>query len=288
MGFKQQLMEKLESQLTESEQSLLPGGFQTLGKTMILKLKPKLREKKNLIAKTCLELYPFLDSVYLNLGKIEGEFRTPERIVHVVGKKNSVVRHKEHGVTYEFDFKKIMFSKGNLNERRHLASLVEKGEIIVDMFAGIGYFSLPIAVLSEAQHIYSIELNPTAYQYLVKNIQLNKVEQKITAIHGDAKNEVLKLSKAGIKADRVIMGVFPAPKEFISEALKLAKSEGTMFHFEGVVDEEEYLNLYEEFKQRADAEGYSCDLKSHRFVKSYGPHLYHVVLDILVSQKESK
>jgi tRNA wybutosine-synthesizing protein 2 len=284
MRFKEQLRENLERKLSEEKLSILPRGFQTIGKVMILKLHPNLLENKKVIGKACLELHSYIRSVYLNLGKIEGKFRKPEKMELIAGENNPMVSHKEHDVIYQFDITKLMFSKGNLNERKFLATLISDNEIIVDMFAGIGYFSLPIAKHARPKQIYSIELNSLSYDFLIKNIKLNHLEDKITPILGDCKEEVLKLSKKGIKADRVIMGVFPAPKDFISEALTLAKDDGTIYHYEGVIDKNEYLQLFNEFKNIAESFHFKCSLVSHRFVKSYGPNLYHVVLDIQVAR----
>jgi len=282
MGYKEKLKEYLKGKLSEEELSVLPRGFQTLGKIIILKLNPKLYEKKKEIGEACLKLFPKIKSIYLNRGRIVGSFREPEKIELVVGENNPLVEHKEHNVIYRFDITKIMFSKGNLNERKYLATLIKSGEVIVDMFAGIGYFSLPIAKHSTVERIYSIELNSESYKYLEENIKLNHLEQKVVPIKGDCKVEVVKLSESGIRADRIIMGVFPAPKDYIEEALSLVKDKGTMFHYEGVVDKNNFIALFEEFKEIALNEGYNCELKSHRTVKSYGPHLYHVVLDIFV------
>jgi len=187
MGFKDNLKEELRGIIINEDLSLLPRGFQTLGKVMILKLHPKLLERRKVIANACLEILPKIKSVYLNLGKVKGKFRQPEKIEYLAGKDNPIVEHTEHGIRYIFDITKIMFSKGNLNERKHLATLVKSGEIIVDMFAGIGYFSLPIAKHSSVGKIYSIELNPDAYKFLVKNIKLNHFEDKIVPIHGNCK-----------------------------------------------------------------------------------------------------
>ena len=284
MTFKKKVAEKLNNILSVEELSLLPRGFQTLGKIIILKLNPKLLEKNKIIGQAYLDLLPKMRSVYINQGRVIGAFREPENIEFLVGEDNPIVEHREHGIIYRFNIKKIMFSQGNLNERRFLATLVKKGEIVVDMFAGMGYFSLSIAKHSEVGQIYSIELNPVSYQTLLENIKINRLEEKIIAINGDCKTEVIELSKSGIRADRVIMGVFPAPKDYIKEALSLAKEEGTVYHYEGVVEKDEYITLYKEFEEVCQEEQFDFVLKSHRFVKSYGPKLFHTVLDILVKK----
>jgi len=288
MGFKDKLKLKLASKLTEEELSLLPRGFQSLGHIMILKLNQKLLDKKILIAETSLVMFPKMKSVYINLGKVSGTFREPENIQFLLGEDNPIVTHREHGIIYRFDFTKIMFSQGNLNERKYLATLVKENEVVVDMFAGIGYFSLPIGKHSAPKRIYSVELNPLSYDFLVQNIKLNHLEELITPILGDCKEEVVKLSKSGVKADRVIMGIFPAPKESIKDALTLVKETGTIFHYEGIVDNKNYMTLYGEFKKIAEDEHFSCELKEKRYVKSFGPKLYHTVLDIFVSPINQK
>jgi len=285
MGFKDKLKDALIGILTEEELSVLPRGFQNVGEVVIIKLNPKLRGKKILIAEKYLELLPSVKSIYLNSGRVKGQFRTPEKIEHLVGVKNSIISHKEHGVIYKFDFTKIMFSMGNLNERKFLSTLVKEGEVIVDMFAGIGYFSLPIAKHSKPKRIFSIELNPESFKYLAENIKLNHFEDIITPIKGDCRIEVINLSNSGLKADRVIMGVFPAPKDFIKEALTLARVEGTIYHYEGITEKENYLDLFNDFKEIAEKSDFKCVLLAKRFVKSYGPHLYHIVFDIEVFRK---
>ena len=284
MGFKQKLQERMYGKLSEEEIKLLPRGFQTIDKIMIIKLHPKLMNKKEVIAEECLKLLSYIKSVYLNQGKIEGKFREPDYIRFLAGIEDPNVKHKEHEIIYKFNIEKIMFSKGNLFERKYLASIVKKGEIVVDMFAGIGYFSLSIAKHSQAKRVYSIELNPLSYKYLVQNIEINHLKEKIIPIHGDCKEEVLKLSQGGIHADRVIMGVFPAPKEYIKEALSLTKNTGTFFHYEGVVDKKKDLILFYEFSIIAKNLGYLAELNDKRFIKSYGPGLYHVVYDIFITK----
>ncbi|MGV9200332.1 MAG: class I SAM-dependent methyltransferase [Promethearchaeia archaeon] len=285
MGFKDKLQSHLKDTLPKQKLELLPNGFQTVGKVVIIKLKPELIPYEDLIAQSYLELLPYIRSIYINRGKIKGQYRTPQGIEYLAGEKDPIVQHKEHGITYKFDITEIMFSQGNLRERKYLGNLVKEGEVVVDMFAGIGYFSLPMATLSSPKKIYSIELNPLAYKYLLKNIELNNLKDIIIPIHGDCKEEVMKLSRQGIRADRVVMGVFPAPIDYVEEALTLLNpEEGTIYHFEGVVDKEKYMDLFDQFNENAKNKGISCILKDKRFVKSYGPNLFHTVLDIKASK----
>ena len=285
MRLREKLRQKLRQKLSDEELSLLPRGFQTIGSNIIMRLNEEILNKKKLIGEAYLELLPKIKGVYLNSGRIEGRFREPEKIEFVTGINNPEVIHKEHNVKYKFDITKVMFSKGNINERKYLAQLVKKGEIIVDMFAGIGYFSLPIAKNSQPSKIYSIELNPVSYEYLVENVRLNKLEDIVVPMQGNCKVKVLELYDSGIRADRVIMGVFPAPKDYIIEALLLLKDSGTIYHYEGVALKEEMHLLFEEFYEIAKNQNIYCKLMDQRIVKSYGPHSFHIVNDILVKKK---
>lgn len=285
MRLREKLREMLQEEFSDEELSLLPRGFQTIGTNIILRLNEDILDKKKLIGDAYLELLPKVKGVYLNSGRIEGRFREPEKIEFLTGVDNPEVVHKEHNVKYKFDITKVMFSKGNINERKYLAQLVKKGELIVDMFAGIGYFSLPIAKNAQPSKIYSIELNPISYHYLVENVRLNKLEDIVFPIQGNCKDKVLELYNSGIRADRVIMGVFPAPKDYILEALLLLKDSGTIYHYEGVSLKEEMHLLFEEFYEIVNAQDLSSELLEQRIVKSYGPHSFHIVNDILVKKK---
>jgi tRNA wybutosine-synthesizing protein 2 len=287
MKFKEQLRNALKNELSEDELENLPRGFQSISKVILIKIPQELYEKRKIIGMKCLAVNPKMDAVYLYRGKISGKFRTPENVEFLAGKDDPIVIHREHDVLYKFDITKIMFSKGNLKERKHLATLVQPGEVIIDMFAGIGYFSLPIGVHSEAKSIYSIELNPIAFEFLQENVELNRLGTKIVPIFGDCKEEVVKLSERGIEADRIIMGVFPAPIEYVPSALSCVKDSGTIIHYEGVIERENYKSLFDEFEKVAVSKNFSCQLKSHRFVKSYGPKLYHIVFDIIVQKTRS-
>ncbi len=277
---KEQLMGRLAGVLSPEELALIPTGYQIIGDIMLLNLKSPLLKHQDLIANAILEILPPIKTVYLHAGGIKGQFREPSQVRYIAGEKKSVTRHVENRVVFEFDIEKIMFAKGNINERKYLPRLVQPGEIVVDMFAGIGYFSVPIAVHAKPSLIYSIEINPTSFGFLQKNIALNKVESVIKPLLGNCGDIVPQLAKDGIIADRIIMGILPAPKDYLPMALQLTRpGKHTTMHYEGVVVRKDIEPLFQDVKDACQARGRVATLREWRIVKNYGPFKYHAVLD---------
>ena len=208
---------------------LLPSGYFELNRKVIIKLKPPLLPYKAKIATIISEILPRANAIWLRKGQITGKYREPSGLEHLWGDPSTEVRVKENGVYYYFDFTEIMFAKGNVHERGLLPKKVKDNELIVDMFAGIGYFSLGMAKTGKPSKIFSIEWNLTAFKYLQKNIEKNHVEHIITPIHGNCKDVVMELAQKGVIADRVVMGLLPAPKDAIEPALSLTSPKGTIF-----------------------------------------------------------
>jgi len=285
MKFKEMLKIELKKNedFPETLLNLLPRGYQELNHIAILNLKPELREYASQIAKSMHEILPSLKAIWHKTGKIEGKYRQPQGLVHLWGDDSSEIILTENHVKYKFDFTKIMFAKGNVTERRILPTRIKKGEVIIDMFAGIGYFSLGMARTKKPIKIYSIEWNPEAYSYLCENIKLNKVDSIIKPLFGDCKEKIMELKENKIRADRIIMGLLPAPVDAIPSALSVIKDNGVIV-YEGI-EGKESTELFDEFSEIANQEGFLTSIFERRVVKIYKPHLYHVVIEILVKKK---
>jgi tRNA wybutosine-synthesizing protein 2 len=178
------------------------------------------------------------------------------------------VSHKENGYTYVFDPCRVMFSQGNLSEKRRMADLILTGngnERVADMFAGIGYFTVPMAGAGASVH--AIEINPAAFGYLERNIVQNNLEDRIFPSLGDCRNMLM-----GIY-DRIVMGHFDSIA-MLPHALAHAGN-GTAIHLHSIGSVEDEISA-----QLAGA-GFSADIRVHK-VKKYGPHAWHVVQDILI------
>ncbi|MCD6477918.1 MAG: class I SAM-dependent methyltransferase family protein [Candidatus Aenigmarchaeota archaeon] len=205
-------------------------------------------------------------TVMCKVGSIEGQFRQPQ-LKKLAGDGTETI-HKEHGCLFKLDVSKIMWSKGNHRERMRITRLVRPGEIIVDMFAGIGYFSIPIAVHTKAKKIYSIEVNPISFEYIKENIKLNKVKNIIPILGDCSKVEIRE------EVDRVLMGLLPSSKNYLPKAMDFVKPGGTI-HYHGI-DGEEPRTL------EKDVEKYGTVTKKIK-VKSWGPRRHHWVLDVKIN-----
>jgi tRNA wybutosine-synthesizing protein 2 len=110
---------------------------------------------------------------------------------------------------------KVMFAAGNGTERIRFSKISAPGEIVVDMFAGIGYFTLPLSKHSGLSKLIALEKNQDSAGFLRKNAELNGLSGQVTVYEGD--NRVIADEWLG-KCDRVLMGFVQEP----AKALKLS------------------------------------------------------------------
>ena len=163
----------MRDSLAQEELKLLPAGFDRIGHVVVLNLPQELISKSEKIARAMLNIKG-VRTVALRTEAIAGRERRPNLKV-IAGAQMTETLHKEHGCVFRLDVAEVMFSAGNVFERARAAKLVQPGEVIVDMFAGVGQFSIPIARHAKPRKVYAIELNEVAYRYLRENIRLNYV-----------------------------------------------------------------------------------------------------------------
>ncbi len=254
--------------IPDSEKRFLPSGWQILGDIIIVSLRKELESGKIEIGRALLSLYPGCRTVLLDRG-ITGQMRQPEREI-IAGEKTETV-HKENGCFFKIDAMALMYSKGNLAEKKRMSRL-GRGEIVVDMFSGIGYFSIPMAVYSRPKKILAIEINPVAFGYLKENIKLNSVEDIIEPIQGDC----AVATPRGI-ADRALMGYLNA-HEYLEQGISALRCGGILHYHEAVPEAIEH-RPGERIIRAAGKLGRRAEIITMRRIKKYSPGVWHVVVD---------
>lgn len=174
---------------------------------------------------------PICRRLAIERGVKNDDFRTPD-IVMLLG-DNGIVSHKDNHILYQFDVTKCMFSFGNVREKIRMAELDCSDEIVVDLFAGIGYFTLPLLVHAKAKHLYACEWNPDAVDALKKNLALNKVDpSRYNVIEGDNRS-----NRPTDIAQRVILGILPSCSNYMRTAFEcIDKKTGATLHCHDLVE----------------------------------------------------
>ena len=67
---------------------------------------------------------------------------------------------------------------------------LKDGDVLCDMFCGIGPLSIKSAVKRKGLNVVCNDLNPDGIEYCKKNIFLNKVQNRVTAFNMDARDFV--------------------------------------------------------------------------------------------------
>jgi len=252
----------------------LPMRWEYVGDIAIIKLASSAEPYKKRIGQTYAENLG-MKTICVDRGGVKGEFRRPD-METIYGKCTESIR-LENGIRYCFDVTKVMFASGNIDERERMGKLDCTGEIIVDMFAGIGYFALPLAKFANASKVIACEKNPESYEFLVRNVVLNEVENIIVPVLGDN----LDISGEAF-ADRIIMGYIQKTADFLPKALKMIKCGGTI-HYHDTFYIHEYRDRVKEIFSKACADaGCEFRIEEIREVKSFAPSVSHYVVDVRI------
>ncbi|RLM85219.1 tRNA wybutosine-synthesizing protein 2/3/4 isoform X2 [Panicum miliaceum] len=270
----------MSSQLLEQ----LPARWETLGDIIIL---PKTCFKDPLWESVSEELWPLIAKSLgaqrlARQGKIMPNGTRDSTLELLLG-DNGWVTHHENGIRYSLDATKCMFSSGNRSEKLRMGQLNCRDEVVVDLFAGIGYFVLPFLVKANAKFVYACEWNPHALEALRRNVRDNHVEDRCIILEGDNRATAPKVVWHTENACIMVLSVCQALN-------KQNWVEGGILHIHGNVndsDETRWLDsVVESISDIAKAHGlpWNISLDHVERVKWYGPHIRHLVVDVRCQQ----
>ncbi|MCC6010572.1 MAG: class I SAM-dependent methyltransferase family protein [Fervidicoccaceae archaeon] len=266
--------------------------FDLIGDILILRRRPGYELDLNQLRRLGEELltrFRYVRTIFIDVAGVKGEHRTRE-LVFVVGEPKTRTVYKEHGLSFHVDVVEAYISPRLSYEHVRVARLVREGEVVVNMFAGVGSFSIFIAKLSKPSVVYSIDINPVAYELMVENIRLNNVESIVKPILGDAA-EVTRNQLAGL-SDRVLMPLPNMSERFYCSALASLKKEGFIHAYEFLhVDknkskQEALNNGFSQIKSilQSCGEDIHIEIALQRVVRTVGPRWIQGVFDIFIKK----
>jgi len=221
------LKKALENVLSEEESNELISAFDQIGKIIIVRIPDSLLSKKKIIGKALLDDVKIVRSVFYQASAVSGDFRTRDLEI-IAGEDNTETEYKEFGCRFTVDVKNAFFSPRLSTERGRIANLVQNGEVMTNMFAGIGMFSI-MAAKKKKCTVYSIDINPIASKLCETNIGLNKLAGNIISINGDA-SEIIKEQLIN-KSDRTLMLLPERSDEFLDSAIDTTKDGGIIHYY---------------------------------------------------------
>ena len=222
------LADKLPSNLLAS----VPRAIDFIGDIAIVEIPPQLVNYKKTIGEAILKAHKQTSTVLAKSSAVEGVYRIRDFEV-IAGEKKTATVYREYGCMYHVDVAKAYFSPRLSTEHNRVASQVKDGETVVDLFAGVGPFAIPIAKKHENVRVYAVDVNPDAIALLKRNIAVNRAEKQVVPLFGDAR-QVVREQLSG-KADRVIMNLPETALEFVAVACEALKPDGGIIHYYGFV-----------------------------------------------------
>ncbi|MDI9644650.1 MAG: class I SAM-dependent methyltransferase family protein [Candidatus Verstraetearchaeota archaeon] len=274
---KSSLDELLVGRVPESALRAVPRSYDFVGDIIVLEgISPEAAFYRREIAEALLTMHSHCRSVLLKTDRVSGQYRVPQ-LECLAGEDRRVTVHSEYGVKMKVDLSKAYFSPRLGYERHRVASSVRDGETVVDMFAGVGPFSLMIAKSSKSE-VHAIDINPEAIRLLKENIAMNRLRGAIFPICGDARQASLKMQHL---ADRVIMNLPGQSLEFLNVATALLKEGGGLIHLYLFSREPPIENAVTALKRRSSHVPGNLEVICSRVVKATAPREWMVSLDLL-------
>ena len=255
--------------------SLLPKAFDAIGDIIVLRLPGELREFEQRIGEAILRWDPKIRTVAVDEG-VRGALRVRSLRV-VAGEPRTRTEHVEFGLRYLVDVEHAYFSPRLASERWRVAKQVRPGEVVVDMFAGVGPYAILIARTRRPKTVHAIDANPAAVELLRENVRRNRAETVI--VHEGAGQEVL----PGLgRVDRVIMDLPQTAREFLPATLPYVRA-GGVIHFYTIAERSLIKEAGEEAVALARGAGRKANVLASRIVRGYSPGKVHLAIDLRIT-----
>ena len=280
---RKRLRKTLPGALSPEETGEIYSSFDVVGDIAIIRLPYTSPVNAQTAANAIMSRHSNVKTILLQASPVAGDLRL-RRLTHVAGEKKTSTVHREFGCLFSVDAAKCYFSPRLSHERMRIARLVKPGETVVNMFAGVGCFSIVIAKHAKHAKVFSIDINPAAVQFMQENVRLNRGYGKVIPLLGDSKELVN--SRLQRVADRVLMPLPEKALEYLPYAVSALKASGGWIHYYGLEHAKKAESPAEKAKLKVaealDALGLDFEVPFVRVVRNTGPNWFQLVADVHV------
>ncbi len=279
----------LKTRVSNMGSAKIYNSYDLVGDIAVIKTPADSVEDAKKAAEAIMRIYSRrVKAVFMQTSAVCGDFRV-RQLKFLAGENRTVTVYKEHGCDFKVDVERCYISPRLLFEHKRISSLISSGEVVVNMFSGVGCFSILIAKTPNVK-VYSIDINPVAYEFMQENVQLNKVSDSVVSLLGDSKDIVV--SQLRGVADRVLLPLPELALEYLPYALLALKQSGGCIHYfdfqHAAKDEDPVEKTCQKIVKCLDVLGVTYRIGFSRVIRSIGPFWYQTVLDIYVSNLPSK
>ena len=273
----------LADRLKPDELKLLYKSYDIVGEIAIIRFPKGLQKRRQTIAEAIMHTHKHIKTVLCQAGPVSGDLRL-RKLEWVAGERKTETTHREHGCVFKVDLERCYFSPRLSYDRARVSKQVQPNEVVVNMFAGVGCYSILMAKHSEAEKIYSIDINPVAIEYMQENIRLNRVEGRVVPILGDAKKVVEERLRNA--ANRVLMPLPEKAYEYLDCAVSALKPVAGWIHYYDFEHAKKHENPIAKVKAKVYGKlqklSVDFEVPFSRVVRTTGPNWYQVVIDVQV------
>ena len=277
----------LEGKLSPEDIAAIYKSYDIIGDIAVIRIPEQTIQHGETIAEALMLQHKHVRSVWRQSGPVSGDFRLRD-LELIAGERKTETIYKEHGCLFKVDIRKCYFSPRLGFERIRIAGLVEEGNVVVNMFAGVGCYSIVIAKHSKVSKVYSIDMNPDAVKYMRENVLLNKVVDKVIPMEGDARVIVDGTLKG--KANRVLMPLPEKAHEYLDIAVSALKPPVGWVHYCSFEHANEGEDPVEKAREKAGSilQCLNVEFESSfgRIVRQTGPNWYQLAIDISVKKND--
>lgn len=273
------IIEAVNARIPANLTKYLPHSYDVIGDIAIVDLSESIQPFGQIVGEAIQKINPHLRLVVRKVGAVSGAYRT-RHLEILAGTGSMETKHHEFACCYALDLSTVYFNPRLSNERMRVAKQVGPEDHVVDMFAGVGPFSILIAKMQPNVRVCACDINPDAIKFLKENIFLNGLVDRVIPILGDAKSIDHDLRAW---ANRIIMNLPSEAENYLPVALNVLREEGTIHYYAFASRNDKIEDI--EKKIRDVIEDAGRMVRSFTFadaIREVAPGRVQVAIDVLI------